>query len=125
MKVAKFIFSGVLNTVLTYIFYVLLIKLGFEYFIALLFEYILGILTGYIINRYWTFATQKRFEKYSFVKYLSTYIALFGLNFILLSIFVENLIFEPIFGQFIALGVITTLSYSIQKKWIFKVKSLS
>src|SRR3989337_3341179 len=55
VKSLKFLVAGGINTVVTYMVYVLLVYLGWHYTLALLTEYTGGIIAGYHMNRYWTF----------------------------------------------------------------------
>ena len=46
-KSLKFLVAGGINTVVTYVVYVLLVRLGWHYTLALLTEYTIGIIAGY------------------------------------------------------------------------------
>ena len=118
MMIARFTFVGLFNTVLTYCFYLLLLKLGFHYQIALSADYLLGIVIGYSLNRYWTFKVKDEI-KVQFFKYLLTYILTFLLNAFLLFILVEGGYLGPELGQFSILLFITLISYVLQKNWVF------
>ena len=118
MMIARFTFVGLFNTVLTYCFYLLLLKLGFHYQIALSADYLLGIVIGYSLNRYWTFKVKGEIKK-QFFKYLLIYILTFLLNAFLLFILVEGDYLGPELGQFSILLFITLISYVLQKNWVF------
>ena len=109
MMIARFTFVGLFNTVLTYCFYLLLLKLGFHYQIALSADYLLGIVIGYSLNRYWTFKVKGEIKK-QFFKYLLIYILTFLLNAFLLFILVEGDYLGPELGQFSILLFITLIS---------------
>ena len=57
MKITRFFIVGVSNTLLTYLLYVVLFKLGIDYKYSLFFVYFFGIIFGYVLNRYWTFSS--------------------------------------------------------------------
>ena len=118
MMIARFTFVGLFNTVLTYCFYLLLLKLGFHYQIALSADYLLGIVIGYSLNRYWTFKVKGEIKK-QFFKYLLIYILTFLLNAFLLFILVEGDYLGPELGQFSILLFITLISFVLQKNWVF------
>ena len=118
MMIARFTFVGLFNTVLTYCFYLLLLKLGFHYHIALSADYLLGIFIGYSLNRYWTFKVKGEIKK-QFFKYLLIYILTFLLNAFLLFILVEGDYLGPELGQFSILLFITLISFVLQKNWVF------
>lgn len=119
MKIAKFTLAGILNTGLAYAIYVLLIELGVHYPVALAVDYAFGIFLGYLLNRYWTFADQGHPAR-GFLKYLATYLGVFVGNWALLTVLVELNFTGPVFGQLIALGVVTLLSYLLQRYWVFR-----
>lgn len=52
----KFIFSGGLNTLVTYVVYLILLNI-FSYKLSFTISYILGIVLSYALNRYWVFKT--------------------------------------------------------------------
>ncbi len=78
MKITKFFIVGASNTLLVYLFYIVLVKLGVNYKIALFFDYVFGTLFGYFLNRYWTFSSNK--HRRSFTKYITLYV--FAFNFV-------------------------------------------
>jgi putative flippase GtrA len=120
MRIHKFLIVGISNTLLAYLLFIALVKLGINYKIALFFQYLFGILFGYLFNRYWTFAYNK--QNRSFIKYLLLYIGIFLLNSILLIYSVDFLLLGAIFSQFIIIGFMSILSFLIQKNWVFTSK---
>jgi len=118
-KSLKFLVAGGINTVVTYVAYVLLIRLGLHYTLALLTEYTVGIIIGYHMNRHWTFAGHGRPVRSS-LKYCVTYGFIFCLNIALLGLIVELGVLGPIVGQLGVLGTITAISYLMQNFWVFR-----
>jgi len=120
MKITKFLVVGASNTLLVYLFYIVLIKLGVDYKIALFFDYVFGILFGYFLNRYWTFSSNK--HRRSFLKYISLYAGIFVLNGLLLILSVDFFLLDPIMSQFFIIGVISLVSFAVQNNWVFNSK---
>ena len=120
MKITRFFIVGASNTLLVYLLYVALIKLGLDYKLALFFDYLVGILFGYFFNRYWTFSGNK--HRFSFIKYIVLYIVVFLLNFLVLILSVDFLLLDPIYSQFFIIGIISLFSFAVQKTWVFSIK---
>ena len=117
MKITRFFIVGASNTLLVYLLYVVLIKLGLDYKLALFFDYLFGILFGYLLNRYWTFASNK--HKLSFIKYVVLYIVVFILNILFLILSVDFLLLNPIYSQFFIVLIISLVSFLAQDTWVF------
>ena len=118
MKITRFFMVGLSNTLLTYLFYVLLIKLELDYKLALFFVYLFGIIFGYLLNRYWTFSSNKQ-HRLSFIKYLMWYIIVFILNLLFLIFLVDFLLLNPIYSQLFVVLIISLVSFLVQKNWVF------
>jgi putative flippase GtrA len=121
MKISKFFIVGASNTLLTYLFYIVLVKLGVNYKIALFFDYVLGILFGYYLNRYWTFYSHQ--HRRSFTKYITLYVGIFLFNSLLLILSVDFFLLDPILAQFIIIGAISLVGFVVQDKWVFGSKA--
>ena len=117
MKITRFFIVGASNTLLVYLLYVVLIKLGLDYKLALFFDYLFGILFGYLLNRYWTFASNK--HRLSFIKYVVLYIVVFILNILFLILLVDFLLLDPIYSQFFIVLIISLVSFLVQNTWVF------
>jgi len=117
MKITRFFIVGASNTLLVYLLYVALIKLGLDYKLALFFDYLFGILFGYLLNRYWTFASNK--HRLSFIKYVVLYIVVFILNILFLILLVDFLLLDPIYSQFFIVLIISLVSFLVQNTWVF------
>ena len=117
MKITRFFIVGASNTLLVYLLYVALIKLGLDYKLALFFDYLFGILFGYFLNRYWTFSSNK--HRLSFIKYVLLYIVVFILNIFFLILLVDLFLLDPIYSQFFIVLVISLVSFLVQDTWVF------
>jgi putative flippase GtrA len=118
MKITRFFIVGVSNTLLTYLLYVVLFKLGIDYKYSLFFVYFFGIIFGYVLNRYWTFSINKQ-HRLSFIKYLILYIVVFIINLLFLIFLVDFLMFNPIYSQLFVILILSLVSFLVQKNWVF------
>mgnify|MGYP000668591085 FL=1 len=118
MKITRFFIVGASNTLLAYLLYVVLFKLGIDYKLALFFVYLFGILFGYLLNRYWTFSSNKQ-HRLSFIKYVVLYLVVFILNILFLIFLVDFLLLDPIYAQFFIVLIISLASFLVQDTWVF------
>ena len=115
----KFISVGLLNTLVTYITFYLLLSLGINYKVAATVGYILGILNSYIWNKYWTFKSKKTI-KVEFAKFIIVYLFSYIVNIITLTIFVEIFDMIPEIGEIFGISLATIISYLGLKYYSFK-----
>ena len=120
MKITRFFIVGSSNTLLSYVFYFAMVKLGVDYKLALLIAYVFGIFFGYFLNLYWTFSNNK--HRRSFIKYVVLYIVVFILNGLFLIFSVDFLLLDPIYSQFFILLIISLLSFVVQNNWVFVIQ---
>jgi putative flippase GtrA len=114
----KFVCVGVLNTVVGYgAFFILLFFLN--YMVALVVAHFIGVTNSYLWNKYWTFQV-KKFRLAELVKFNIIYLVVLGANMITLYIVVERFAINPRIGQLIVLPLITLLSYFGHKYWSFR-----
>jgi len=116
-----FLVVGGFNTLFGYALFALLFKVGqLHYTLALMLAYAVGVFLSYATHKRFTFQQAKTQGK-SLPKYISSYVAIFVLNWLFLSLLVELLTLDPLLGQMIAIVMITILTFFIQKFWVFAV----
>lgn len=121
-----FLIVGGFNTLFGYALFAVLFRVGqLHYNVALLMAYSVGVFLSFATHKRFTYEhtyQKSRDTAAGFMKYVSTYIALFGVNVVLLSVLVQVWALDPLLGQIIAIVVITLLTFVIQKYWVFKRK---
>ena len=115
----KFGFVGVLNTIVGYGAYFLLIKLSVFYMASLLCSHIIGAIHSYFWNKYFTFKSDKKSIK-EIIRFASVYVVTFLINLGILSLLVERFKVGEELGGFIALVIVTGISFFGHKFWSFK-----
>lgn len=90
-KVLKFALVGVLNTGVTYLFYLLLLNI-LPYTTSYLVSYVLGIFFSFVLNSKFVFNSKITLAK--FLKYPVVYIVQFLLNWVFLFVLVDKLSIE-------------------------------
>lgn len=111
---------GIINTLVTYGIYSLLITVGVSYQLSLVGEYAVGIVFSFVMNKNITFRHITGNTLHMFFRMILTYIITFCINMALLSFFIRILNFNEYLGQFIALGIVSVMSFGLQKILVFK-----
>ena len=115
----KFALIGVLNTLVGYGIYSLLLCLKFHYLAALLISFLFAVLNSYFWNKYWVFSSSHHFKK-ELPRFVIVYVATLAINIVFLPVFVELLKMDPRIAQlffFIFLPIITFIGL---KYWGFR-----
>ncbi|MNW45059.1 GtrA-like protein [compost metagenome] len=84
----KFVISGVLNTVATYLIYLMLLVF-LEYSLAYTVSYLSGIFISYYLNTLFVFKEKISFK--TFLKYPIVYVVQYTINLIMIFVLVEHL----------------------------------
>lgn len=120
-QIAKFCFVGILNTIVGYGAFFILVNY-FYYLLALLIAHIIGVVHSFFWNKYWIFRTQS-INPGEFLKFNVIYIIVFIVNAAALFISVDLISLDPRLAQLILLPVITVISFSGQKLWTFRANA--
>ncbi|RQW80492.1 MAG: GtrA family protein [Methanothrix sp.] len=121
-QLSKFGFVGVLNTIIGYGSFVLLLNYT-NYLAALVISHLIGVSHSFIWNKYWIFKSSGIGIggcAYEFAKFNSVYAGVFLTNAAVLIISVNIFNVDPRISQLIALPIITIISFAGHKYWSFK-----
>lgn len=122
-QVIDFSMVGVINAVLSYLIYAILIYFSVHYQIANQVSYWLTVLNGYLLNKYWVFSNQS--EKKSHTQTLR-YFVLYGFNFVLgivlMYLYVDVLHINKYIVPFISIPITIPLNYCLNRFWVFRNK---
>lgn len=118
-ELVSFHVVGILNTAITYGIYSLLVTLGLDYRLALFLEYCFGTAFSFLMNRRYTFRHGDRVTARMAASMIGSYVAVLGLNFVLLVLLVERFGMNEYLGQFFALAVSVAASFAAQKFFVF------
>lgn len=115
----KFIFVGILNTIIGYGTYSLLVFLKINYIIANTISTIIGIICSYLLNKKITFNDTKT-TKNTPIKFISVYILSYIIGTINLTIIVNKCNANEYIAGFINLFITTFISWFGHKYFSFK-----
>ncbi len=116
----KFNIVGIINTVLNYLIYSLLIYSGVGYRISLAVDYALGIAVSFILNKKYTFKKDEKTNPLMVIKMIFSYVCIFFINVFLLEFMVEKINVDLYVGQFFSIIIIVLISFVLQKLYVFK-----
>jgi len=122
----KFGIVGLSNTCISYVVYVVLVRLGFVYLLANVFGFIISVLNAFYWNNKYVFAKNEG-EKRSWVKALLKVFASYSitgllLTTILLEIWIKYVGISEYIAPIINLIITIPLNFLLNKLWAFKEK---
>ncbi len=115
----KFCVVGVLNTLISWLAYYILLKLKMFYLIANCISFFIGMLNGFVCNKKWVFSI-KGYTKKTFIKYTSVNLSTLLISTILLFLFVNTFGLSKVIAQILVTALILFISYFGNKLWTFK-----
>jgi putative flippase GtrA len=118
-QIIKFCFVGILNTIIGYGAFFILVNYLY-YLVALLIAHIIGVIHSFLWNKFWIFKT-KKFNLEEFIKFNVIYVVVFVVNAVALFACVDIISVDPKLAQLFLLPIITGISFFGQKLWTFKV----
>ena len=121
-EITKFIFVGLLSTILNFITYKTIFEITNIIFIAYLMGSILGLINSYYFSKFWTFKYSRKDNKKMFLSYIIIHISGIGLS--SLVTYASNSIFSNyILAWFFGAIFFSVYNYTNLKKYTFKDKS--
>lgn len=121
-KFLKFSLIGVLNTFITIISYIFLVKIGMHYLIANCFAYLIGVANSYYWNKNWVFESENK-DLSLFLKFLIVNLIVLTFNTISLFILVDKFFINKFIAQFFSIGVGMIMNFFLNKLWVFNKQS--
>lgn len=117
-----FCMVGVINTLVTYIIYMFLFKLGVNYEIANAIGDIAGGINSYIWNRFWVFKDSNTKTIESAPKFVITFLIYMFASWILMRLCVQTIGIKEEWAKLVVLPITTVLNYVMNKIWTFSKK---
>ena len=115
----RFLFVGILNTIVGYGIYAFLVFFHMHYLVANTISTILGVLHSYLWNRYFTFRSKEKAGT-ELIKFISVYLLSYVIGTCTLYLFNHYLHISPYLAGLINLVITTLISYFGHKNFSFK-----
>ena len=110
---------GVFSNALLYCLFVLITWLGVEPKLAMSIGWVIGITQSYFLNRRFTFSLKGQ-DLTSFIKYVTTYLLNYCINWIALYIFVDHQGHSHLIVQAIMVFVNAAIIFLMLRVWVFR-----
>jgi putative flippase GtrA len=115
---AKFLGVGVLNTIVGYTIYAILIFLNIPYLTALFIATVMGVIFNYFSVGRLVFSF--RSGRVTFVKFIVAYALVYAGNALGLKTMIEHLHVSPFVGQALCVPPSVILSWLLMNYWVYK-----
>jgi putative flippase GtrA len=119
----KFGVVGISNTLITFAVYTLLLKgFGVWYLAASAIGFVVGAVNGFLLNRAWTFRGHVG-DSLTPVRWGVVQTSGLALNEGLLFLWVEGLGIDKLIAQALAIVIVTTVTFFINRAWTFRTRA--
>lgn len=117
----KFGLTGVMNTLVDYIVFLVLSYLGVNVYLSQVASYSCGMLNSYFVNRSWTFGSKKGFFSAQMIRFIVV-----NLSLLLLSLGVlwlgSRLGYGKLVSKLGATAVTLVVGFAVNRLWVFNGK---
>jgi len=118
-KFLKFGLVGIINTLISICFYILLVNIGLHYILANILSYLIGVLNSYYWNKKWVFNYHDNHLSV-FVKFLLVNLIVLGINTLSLYVCVHLIGMNKYEAQLIATAIGMGINFILNQKWTFE-----
>ena len=115
----KFVIVGIINTVIFYSIYYIMLQQGVSYVVALTVGTLVGIINSYILNKFFTFKSRKASASET-VKFFVISCVQYLLNLLIIHVCVNFMGISPELAGLIAISISVFVSYFGHKFWSFR-----
>ncbi|MDQ0827258.1 putative flippase GtrA [Arthrobacter sp. B2I5] len=122
--VMKFAIVGVINNLIGYGTFVMLSLAGVPALGAMTISYALGMAISFSGNRKWTFGHRGKLS-HALARFLAVNAVGYGLNFLILTLFVVTWHLPQIPVQLAAVGLVAVVTFLLMRFWAFRDKTPS
>lgn len=119
-KLVKFGITGVMNTLVDFVVFLLLTNIGVAIYLAQVVSYSCGMLNSYIVNRSWTFKSKGKFFSRQMIRFIVVNLLLLLLSLAMLWVFTEQLGLIKIIAKLCSTVLIMVIGFIVNRIWVFK-----
>lgn len=120
VKLVKFGITGVANTFVDYVVFLLLVALGLDVYFSQCCSFAAGMLNSYLINRRWTFQTKQRFFSLQIVKFVLSNLSVLAVSMILLKLFMDVVGWSIPLAKLAAACITMGINFLVSRLWVFR-----
>ena len=119
-KLIKFGITGVMNTLVDFVVFMLLTHVGLNLYFSQVVSYSCGMLNSYIVNRSWTFKAKGKFFGGQMMRFITANLTLLMISVLLLWFFTNKLGFIKIVAKLFTTAIIMLAGFTVNRLWVFK-----
>ena len=119
-KLVKFGITGVMNTLVDFVVFMLLTSVGLNLYFSQVLSYGCGMLNSYIVNRSWTFKAKGKFFGSQMMRFVIANLTLLAISVLLLWLFTDKLGLIKIVAKLFTTAIIMLAGFSVNRLWVFK-----
>lgn len=124
LKLIKFGITGVMNTVVDFLVYTLLVSFfSMGLYVSQVISYSCGMLNSYIINRKWTFSTKNGFFSWELVRFVLLNLFMMFLGMGIIYICVQKLMLHELVAKLISTALVLLINFFVSNFWVFRSRS--
>lgn len=120
IKLVKFGITGLANTLVDYVVFLLLVALGLDVYFSQCCSFVAGMLNSYLINRRWTFQTKQRFFSLQIVKFVLSNLSVLAVSMILLKLFMDVVGWSIPLAKLAAVCITMGINFLVSRLWVFR-----
>ncbi|MCD2502889.1 GtrA family protein [Clostridium sp. NSJ-145] len=120
ISIIKFGSVGVMNTLINWIIFFVLNKIGIYYMIANIIAYSIATVNSYFWNSIWVFKYNNSSKLKSSIKFILLNLWGGSINTGLLYLLVDKLSIDKMISLVIVTGIVMIINYIVNKLWVFK-----
>lgn len=120
LELIKFSIVGVLNTIIDFGVFSLLITTGSSVLLSQVISYGCGMFNSFMMNRSWTFKENKRNEYSEPIKYLISNLVTLSLMSALLFLFINQFQFPVLVAKLVCTVLGMAFNFLSSKLWVFQ-----
>jgi len=113
---------GVLNTLISYVTYVILVYFNVHPQIANIFGFIASVTNAYFLNKYWVFREASTKSKAQTIRFFAVYGMTFFMGVFFLYLYIDLLEISKYVAPILSLLVTIPTNFILNKLWVFKEK---
>ncbi|MFX3631643.1 MAG: GtrA family protein [Candidatus Pristimantibacillus sp.] len=117
---------GLINTIVDFLLYSLLIWAGWHYIVAQIASYAAGMINSYTLNSWITFRkppeerTGTSFDRGQMIRFVSLNLGVLSLSLVLLYVLTDILGANALLAKFVVTCLTVLLNFVGSKKWVFR-----
>ena len=119
-QILKFGIVGVIATLIDFVLFFLLTKLGINYLIANVIGFTVSVIFNYILSIKWVFDVKHKQTKKDFILFVILSVIGLGVNELIMYLMVDKLSIDKLLVKIIATGVVMIYNFITRKIFIEK-----